>query len=178
MHSSAVRHAKIGALAHLARALDWQSKGDRFESDMLHIESGCIAAFLLLPAQEKMPFSARNASAAPFAQDLGHFPARQAGGILFCAGKDAFVCLEPPRSTFCAGCGAFSCPAGGWYPIPRRKRCLFLPGTATEHLLRRIWGIFLPGRRFQCGRREVFRFVRGWFRCKKRVTAGHSLFTF
>lgn len=26
-----------GALAHLARALDWQSKGDRFESDMLHI---------------------------------------------------------------------------------------------------------------------------------------------
>lgn len=25
-----------GALAHLARALDWQSKGDRFESDMLH----------------------------------------------------------------------------------------------------------------------------------------------
>lgn len=28
--------AFIGALAHLARALDWQSKGDRFESDMLH----------------------------------------------------------------------------------------------------------------------------------------------
>ena len=27
----------IGALAHLARALDWQSKGDRFESDMLHL---------------------------------------------------------------------------------------------------------------------------------------------
>ena len=26
----------LGALAHLARALDWQSKGDRFESDMLH----------------------------------------------------------------------------------------------------------------------------------------------
>ncbi len=26
----------FGALAHLARALDWQSKGDRFESDMLH----------------------------------------------------------------------------------------------------------------------------------------------
>ena len=25
-----------GVLAHLARALDWQSKGDRFESDMLH----------------------------------------------------------------------------------------------------------------------------------------------
>ena len=25
-----------GALAHLSRALDWQSKGDRFESDMLH----------------------------------------------------------------------------------------------------------------------------------------------
>ena len=28
--------ATVGALAHLARALDWQSKGDRFESDMLH----------------------------------------------------------------------------------------------------------------------------------------------
>ena len=26
-----------GALAHLARALDWQSKGDEFESRMLHI---------------------------------------------------------------------------------------------------------------------------------------------
>ena len=27
---------KLGALAHLARALDWQSKGDEFESRMLH----------------------------------------------------------------------------------------------------------------------------------------------
>ena len=113
LHSCAVRHAKIGALAHLARALDWQSKGARFESDMLHIESGCIAAFLLLPAQEKMPFSARNCYGVPSAQDLGHFPARQAGGIPFRAGKDAFFCLELPRSTFCAGFGAFSCPAGG-----------------------------------------------------------------
>lgn len=26
----------LGVLAHLARALDWQSKGDRFESDILH----------------------------------------------------------------------------------------------------------------------------------------------
>ena len=26
----------IGVLAHLARALDWQSKGDEFESRMLH----------------------------------------------------------------------------------------------------------------------------------------------
>ena len=26
----------VGALAHLARALDWQSKGDEFESRMLH----------------------------------------------------------------------------------------------------------------------------------------------
>ena len=25
-----------GALAHPARASDWQSEGDRFESDMLH----------------------------------------------------------------------------------------------------------------------------------------------
>ena len=29
-------HRRRGALAHLARALDWQSKGDEFESRMLH----------------------------------------------------------------------------------------------------------------------------------------------
>ena len=31
-------HSQLGngALAHLARALDWQSKGDEFESRMLH----------------------------------------------------------------------------------------------------------------------------------------------
>ena len=29
----------LGVLAHLARALDWQSKGDRFESDMLHTKA-------------------------------------------------------------------------------------------------------------------------------------------
>ncbi len=27
---------EIGALAHLARAFDWQSRGDEFESRMLH----------------------------------------------------------------------------------------------------------------------------------------------
>ena len=27
---------KKGALAHLARAFDWQSRGDEFESRMLH----------------------------------------------------------------------------------------------------------------------------------------------
>lgn len=27
---------QIGALAHLARAFDWQSRGDEFESRMLH----------------------------------------------------------------------------------------------------------------------------------------------
>lgn len=27
---------KQGALAHLARAFDWQSRGDEFESRMLH----------------------------------------------------------------------------------------------------------------------------------------------
>ncbi len=32
---------KNGALAHLARALDWQSKGDEFESRMLH-KRGCV----------------------------------------------------------------------------------------------------------------------------------------
>ena len=31
-----VSESKNGALAHLARALDWQSKGDEFESRMLH----------------------------------------------------------------------------------------------------------------------------------------------
>ena len=51
-----------------------------------------MAVFLLLPAQEKMPFSAWNRHGAPSAQDLGHFsarqmvPVRQAGGIPFCAG--------------------------------------------------------------------------------------------
>ena len=28
---------RIGGLAHLARALRWQRRGDRFESDILHI---------------------------------------------------------------------------------------------------------------------------------------------
>ena len=32
-----VSESKNGALAHLARALDWQSKGDEFESRMLHV---------------------------------------------------------------------------------------------------------------------------------------------
>ena len=27
----------LGGLAHLARALDWQSKGGRFDPDILHI---------------------------------------------------------------------------------------------------------------------------------------------
>ena len=105
---------KTGALAHLARALDWQSKGDRFQSDMLHIESGCIAAFLLLPAQEKMPFSAWNRHGAPSAQDLGHFSAREAVGIPFRAGNDTFFCPKYLWGTFHAGIGVFSCSAGGW----------------------------------------------------------------
>ena len=43
-----------GALAHLARAFDWQSKGGRFESCMLHkkkspslYDRGSLVAFLL-----------------------------------------------------------------------------------------------------------------------------------
>lgn len=40
----------VGVLAHLARALDWQSKGGEFESRMLHITnpsvSGGVCAFL------------------------------------------------------------------------------------------------------------------------------------
>ena len=67
-------------------------------------------------------------TSAPSAPDLGCFSAREAGGMPFCAGKDTFFCAEPPRNTFCAGFGVFFCPAGGWYLILRRKRCLFLPG--------------------------------------------------
>ena len=33
------------------------------------------------------------------------------------------------------------------YSVLRRKRYLFLPGMPPWYLLRRIWGIFLPGRR-------------------------------
>ena len=72
---------------------------------------------------------------------------RQAGGIPFRADSAPFFCLECLWSTFRAGFGAFFCPAGGRYPILRRKRCLFLLQMPTEHLPRRIWGIFLPGRR-------------------------------
>ena len=98
-------------------------------------------------ASRKDAFFCLDRLGAPSEQDLGHFSAWQAVGIPFRAGKDAFFCLEPPRSTFRAGFGAIFCPAGGWYPVPRRKRCLFLPETASEHHPSRIWGIFLPGRR-------------------------------
>ena len=100
-----------------------------------------------LSAQEMIPFSAPNASGAPSAQELGHFSAREAVGIPFRAGFASFSCPEPPRSTFCAGFRVFSCPAGGGYPLPRRNCRLFLPGAASEHPPRRIWGIFLLGRR-------------------------------
>ena len=36
-----------GALAHLARALDWQSKGDEFESRMLHEKNNYFFSFCL-----------------------------------------------------------------------------------------------------------------------------------
>ncbi len=32
-------HLKKGDVAQLARALDWQSRGRRFEPDLLHIEN-------------------------------------------------------------------------------------------------------------------------------------------
>ena len=44
----------------------------------------------------------------------------------------------------------FSCSGGGWYPILRRKRYLFLLGVALKHLPRWIGGVFLPGRRVVC----------------------------
>lgn len=31
-----LKFQKMGGLAHLARALDWQSKGGRFDPDILH----------------------------------------------------------------------------------------------------------------------------------------------
>ena len=34
-----------GALAHLARAFDWQSRGDEFESRMLHKKRSLKAAY-------------------------------------------------------------------------------------------------------------------------------------
>ena len=37
----------IGALAHLARAFDWQSKGDEFESRMLHTKKTAAWLFFL-----------------------------------------------------------------------------------------------------------------------------------
>ena len=37
-----------GALAHLARALDWQSKGDEFESRMLHMKTQLLLIALLV----------------------------------------------------------------------------------------------------------------------------------
>ncbi len=43
---------KHGALAHLARAFDWQSRGDQFESGMLHkserIKKKFLVRFFLL----------------------------------------------------------------------------------------------------------------------------------
>ena len=41
----------------------------------------------------------------------------------------------------------FSTSAGGWYPLPRRKCYLFLLQMPPGHPQRRIWGIFLSGRR-------------------------------
>ena len=124
---------------------------------LVHLPRRILGVFLLggrlvsHSAPEKIPFSARSRLGTPSAPDLGHFPAREAGGMPFCAGNDTLFCAELPRNTFCAGFGVFFCPAGGWYPILRRKRYLFLPGTPPEHLPRRSrleepsaqdWGCF------------------------------------
>ena len=91
-------------------------------------------------APEKIPFSAWNRFGAPSAQDLGRFSAREAVGYPFCAGKDTFFCPECLRSTFRAGIGVFFCLGGGWCPVRRRKRCLFLPESTPRLLLRREMG--------------------------------------
>lgn len=37
------RFKKVGELAHLARALDWQSKGDGFDPRILHSDNNRVA---------------------------------------------------------------------------------------------------------------------------------------
>ena len=39
----------IGGLAHLARALAWQARGGRFESDILHKDSTLLGLFYFHP---------------------------------------------------------------------------------------------------------------------------------
>ena len=39
-------HLKKGDVAQLARALDWQSRGRRFEPDLLHIENQPLTLFV------------------------------------------------------------------------------------------------------------------------------------
>ncbi len=46
-----LRHKPPGALAHLARAFDWQSRGDQFESGMLHKFSCFLNVKGLTPLQ-------------------------------------------------------------------------------------------------------------------------------
>ena len=52
----------IGGLAQLARAFDWQSKGHRFDSDILHSDYQALAAkqglFLFLECPSGVPLSA------------------------------------------------------------------------------------------------------------------------
>ncbi len=36
----------VGGLAQLARAFDWQSRGHRFDSDILHKKSSCEVKFV------------------------------------------------------------------------------------------------------------------------------------
>ena len=39
-------HLKKGDVAQLARALDWQSRGRRFEPDLLHIENQPLTSYV------------------------------------------------------------------------------------------------------------------------------------
>jgi hypothetical protein len=41
--------SKIGGLAHLARALAWQARGDRFESGILHKSSTYLVLLFFDP---------------------------------------------------------------------------------------------------------------------------------
>ena len=73
MHMPSAFRLKKGALAHLARALDWQSKGDRFESDMLHIVKRLYGRFFVAPRAGKDAFFCLELLRSTFRAGFGAF---------------------------------------------------------------------------------------------------------
>ena len=68
-----------GALAHLARAFDWQSKGDEFDSRMLHWKdsyNGCLFLFTFIYGNHCPTKLAHNHGLhIPFHAVAAHYPA-------------------------------------------------------------------------------------------------------